>query len=274
MNNKPSRLTHRSVFSGAPGPGDTASAAVYPPREDSFLLIPFARVPPGTTVAEVGAGAGSAALSAAREGARVVATDLNPAALRQLRKRARAQGLELEAVRTDLLRGLGRFDRVLANPPYLPTLPEERDPDPWANLALDGGPDGCRVLARLVEDLASHLAPSGSAYVVVSSLQDPKRRSAILAGWQLVGGCHEVVASRQLEGERLEVLRLYRGTTTDARLRGARRAVRRTRARPRGTDGRRQSPRKNRPASSQATAPGRTTVRGAASARTRSPPGS
>ena len=247
---------------------------VYPPREDSFLLLAFARVPRGTTVVEVGAGAGSAALSAAREGARVVATDLNPTALCRLRARARTQGLELEAVRTDLLRGLGRFDRVLANPPYLPTLPEERDPDPWANLALDGGPDGCRVLARLVEELADHLTPSGSAYVVVSSLQDSKRRNAILAGWESAGGCQEVAASRQLEGERLEVLRLYLGTKTGARLRGARYAARRTRARPRGTGGRRRSLRRNRSGSSRAIAPGRTNARGAASARTRSPLGS
>ena len=111
---------------------------VYPPREDTLLILPFAEVAPGALFLEVGCGVGLAALTAARRGARVVATDVNPHALRHLRARARAEGLDLTPVRTDLARGLGRFDRLLSNPPYLPTRPEERDPDRWHNLALDG----------------------------------------------------------------------------------------------------------------------------------------
>ena len=181
---------------------------VYPPREDSLLLLPFAQVPARSSVLEVGAGAGLASLAAARAGARVVATDRNPYALRRLRERARAEALNVEAVRADLARGLGRFDRILANPPYLPTLPEERDPDRWHNLALDGGPDGCRVTARLVASLPEHLHLGGSAFVVVSSVQSEARLRAVARRWASVGGRRDVVAERALEGERLEVWRL------------------------------------------------------------------
>ena len=177
-------------------------------REDSLLLAQFAAVPSGTTVLEIGAGAGLAALTAARQGARVVATDLNPYALRELAARARGEGVDLSAVRTDLARGLGRFDRVLANPPYLPTRPEERDPDRWQNLALDGGPDGCRVMARLVEELDGHLADRGEAFVVVSSLQHAAAVERIRARWVDRGGQVDTVADRDLEGERLSVWRL------------------------------------------------------------------
>jgi len=178
---------------------------VYPPREDTFLLLPFARVAPGTRFLEVGAGSGLAALAAARAGARVVATDLNPFALRRLQHRAAAEGLSVDPVRTDLARGLGRFDRIVANPPYLPTRPGERDPDRWQNLALDGGPDGCRVFARLADELGEHLGPGGSAFVVVSSLQQADALSRIRAGWESRGGGVAVVDARVLEGERLEV---------------------------------------------------------------------
>jgi len=192
----------------AGGPeASNGEASVYPPREDSQLLVPFAEVPPGTLVLEVGAGTGLAALAAARRGARVVATDLNPHALRLLRRRARTDGVDLGLVRADLARGLGRFDRLLANPPYLPTRPEERDPDRWHNLALDGGPDGCRVTARLVRELDQHLTPGGVAFVVVSSVQDPDALAQVRRGWVGRGGTVETADSRKLEGETLEIWR-------------------------------------------------------------------
>lgn len=181
---------------------------VYPPREDTYLLVPFASVGPGTRLLEVGTGNGLLALTAARAGARVVATDLNPVALRTLRVQALREGLEVSPVRADLARGLGRFDRVLANPPYLPTRPEERDPDLWQNLALDGGPDGTHVTTRLVDELDQHLAPGGDAYVVVSSLQDPAALDRIRVRWAERGGRVEVVGGRTFEGERLDVWRL------------------------------------------------------------------
>ncbi len=180
-------------------------------REDSFLLARFAEVASGTRLLEVGAGTGLAALTAARRGARVVATDLNPHALDFLRDRARAEGLDLTLVRTDLARGLGRFDRLLANPPYLPTRPEDRDPDRWHNLALDGGPDGCRVFARLVDDLAEHLRTNGAAFVVVSSLQQPSSLAEIRGRWERSGGGVATADARELEGERLEVWRFTPG---------------------------------------------------------------
>lgn len=191
--------------------GSVEGPAVYPPREDTLLLLPFAMVGPGTLFLEVGAGSGLAALTAARRGARVVATDLNPHALRELRRRARAEGVDLSVVRTDLARGLGRFERVLANPPYLPTRPEERDPNRWHNLALDGGPDGSQVTARIVAEFDQHLTAEGEAFLVVSSLENAASLDRIRGGWQALGGTVEVADSRTLEGERLDVWRLRLG---------------------------------------------------------------
>lgn len=253
--------------------GETPS--VYPPREDSFLLLPFAAVAPGTRVLEVGAGSGIAAIAAGRAGARVVATDRNPRALARLREAARSEGLDLDCVRTDLARGLGRFDRVLANPPYLPTQPEERDPDPWTSLALDGGPDGCRVLARLFHDLPDHLAPRGEAYVVVSTVQDASALVGLADAWRAAGGRRSVVASRSLEGERLDVWRLdVADRIGRAPTRRANGGARRSRGPRGGTSPRPRTPPTNRSASSPVPAPGRALARGAASGRRRSLPGS
>jgi len=181
---------------------------VYPTREDTLLLLPFTEVAPGARFLDIGTGSGRLALSAARRGANVVATDLNREALRALDAIARAESLPIHLVRTDLATGLGRFDRVVANPPYLPTSPEQRDPEPGTNLALDGGPDGCRVTARIVAGLDDHLMPDGRAFVLVSTVQDPKGLARVRSDWTGRGGRLAVVVSRELEGERLDVWEL------------------------------------------------------------------
>jgi release factor glutamine methyltransferase len=190
-------------------PAEGPRSPFYPPREDTALLRPFAAsAEPGTWFLELGCGSGELALTAARVGARAVASDLNPHALRWTARRARAADLEVAPVRADLWAGLRRFRRVVANPPYLPTSPAARDPDPWQNLALDGGPDGTAVLDRILSGLAEHLLPSGRAFVLVSSRQSPGRLESLRARWRSGGGAAHVAATREWGGERLEVWEL------------------------------------------------------------------
>ncbi len=149
---------------------------MYVPNEDSYLLAEHADVGPGRTVLELGCGAGVASLVAARSGADVVATDVNPEAVRLLRRNARANGLRVEGVVADLLDGvrLAGVDRLLTNPPYLPTVPEERVQG-LLNFAFDAGPDGMALLRRLAEALAGRRDEVGAGFealVVVSTLQD------------------------------------------------------------------------------------------------------
>ena len=59
----------------------------------------------------------------------------------------------------------GPFDVIVSNPPYIPTgeiaglEPGVRDYEP--HLALDGGADGLRVVARLIEQAVPLLKPGG-----------------------------------------------------------------------------------------------------------------
>ncbi len=242
---------------------------VYPVREDTLLLLPFARVPGRGRLIEIGCGAGTASIEAAHHGWTVVATDRNPEALTRLRDRALAERLRIDPVRTDLAEGLSGFDRVLANPPCLPTRPGEQDPDRWVDLALNGGPDGLEPTDRIVGELPRLLRPGGRAFLVVSSLRSPRRWRQILDRWVSFGGRHRIAAHRALEGETLEVVELEApaGERSAATWPAGPR-----RRRPRGTGSRRPDRSGSRTASSRAPGRGRRSAQGAASIRTRSPP--
>jgi release factor glutamine methyltransferase len=203
---------------------------VYPVREDSELLASVVDARPGLRVLEACCGSGPAARRAAAQGAFVVAADRNPHALRSVRR----GGAGIALVRTDLLDGLTRFDRIYANPPYLPTPPGLEDPDPWHHLALDGGPTGLAVTERLLEALPDHLVPSGAAFLLFSSLQDAGEVDRLLARWRRRGGTWSVAAERTLpDGERLRVIRFSPPRRAVRRGKGSRRRTGpRRRARP------------------------------------------
>jgi SAM-dependent methyltransferase len=120
----------------------------------------------GATAFDVGTGTGVLALLLARAGARVVATDLDPAAVGCAAENARRFGLagRVEVVEADLFPP-GRARLVVANPPWLPAAPHGR---------LDRAvydPSG-EVLARLVGGLPDHLAEGGEAWIVLSDLAE------------------------------------------------------------------------------------------------------
>lgn len=79
----------------------------YPAMVETFLLplgpalVEACGIAPGMRVLDVAAGTGNASLPAAARGASVVASDLTPELLDAGRRRAEAQGLELEWVEAD-----------------------------------------------------------------------------------------------------------------------------------------------------------------------------
>lgn len=176
---------------------------VYSPAEDSDLLLRAAlrEVRPADRVLEVGTGSGYVAEGVMGLAASVVATDINPHAV------ATAHARGVDAVRTDLIRGLsGPFDLILFNPPYLPTLPAERMDD-WLEYALDGGPTGRVVIERFVAEAGRVLPDLGRILLLVSSLTDPDAVRELFAGQGFVSF---IVDTEAIGGETLYVIRAMR----------------------------------------------------------------
>lgn len=126
---------------------------------------------PGALVADIGTGSGAIAcgLAAARPDLEVLAVDQSLGALAVASDNVRTLGLasRVRLLAGDLFGPLaslgGSLDMVVANPPYLPSgiiagLPAEVERfEP--RLALDGGPDGMRVLRRIITEAPRFLRP-------------------------------------------------------------------------------------------------------------------
>lgn len=179
--------------------------AVYQPAEDSRLLCETAveRVGPDDRVLEVGTGSGYVALTVAREtGARVVATDVSPLAVREAHERAaEREDASVDVVRADLFGPFrdASFDVVLFNPPYLPTDPDE-EWDDWMEHALSGGEDGRRLVDPFLDGVGRVLRPGGRAYLLISTLTGP---DAVRERARANGLACEEVASEAFPFERL-----------------------------------------------------------------------
>ncbi|WP_312870450.1 putative protein N(5)-glutamine methyltransferase [Gordonia asplenii] len=169
----------------AVGPG-----VFIPRRRTEFLADQAIAVTPDAAVVIdmcCGSGAIGAAIAKARPTAHVYAVDIDPRATACARRNlARAAASvyvgDLFAPLPAMLRG--QVNVVVANVPYVPCgeiglLPAEaRDYEPIGT--LDGGPDGLRIAARVVDAARGWLHPDGHVLFEVSERQ-AETASAILA---------------------------------------------------------------------------------------------
>lgn len=182
------------------------------PKAGSLLFSRHVRPAPGERVLEIGAGAGLAAILAARAGCRVIATDVVAAAVRCVRENAVLNGV---ADRVDVrlgdaydpVRGLV-FDLICCSPPQMPT-PADRERDDPVAAADNGGLDGWALLDRLIAEAPAHLTPGGRLVFTLFAFLGVGRAEAALklAGLEprVIG--QETQAFPRLGHERLEHIR-------------------------------------------------------------------
>lgn len=180
---------------------------VYPPSEDTYLLMraAIAEARAEDSVIEIGCGSGVISASLIDRVRSILATDINPHAVRA------AASLGIPAVRADLFHGINsKFDLILFNPPYLPaeeemdSIPED---DKWLSAALDGGADGREVIARFLKGVKDIMSPRGRLLLLISSLTglDEVQELARRSGFNT-----EIVARERYFFEELYVLKLRR----------------------------------------------------------------
>ena len=147
----------------------------------------------GKRVVEPFSGSGPLGLLALQLGARQVAcVDLNPRAMEFLRHNATVNGLPesgFETIVADLAEYEPDepFDRLLANPPFVPTPPGIE-----GALHSAAGPDGNRLAELMISRLPSLLRPEGQVLFYVFQME--------AAGQPLLRRvCEQVLADRAVE---------------------------------------------------------------------------
>jgi len=135
---------------------------VYPAvTADTARFVEALPADPCESLLDLCSGSGVAALIAAsRYAARALSSDITEASVRCAEFNRRLNGIEnLAVTRGDLYEAAGdeTFDRIVANPPYMPSLKP-------AEVYAYGGELGDQITRRIVEGLPQHLRPGGRFY--------------------------------------------------------------------------------------------------------------
>lgn len=192
-------ITGRQEFYGRDF--EVTPAVLIPRPETEHVVEQSLRVAPqARRVLDIGTGSGILAVTLALElDARAVGTDISFAALEVARRNARRHQARADFIQCDLAAALtGRFDLIVANPPYIPPeeiaalQPEVRDHEP--RLALDGGPDGTAFYPRITAEAERLLEPGGWLVVEIGYQGAEAVRSAFGPAWS------ELATERDLAG--------------------------------------------------------------------------
>jgi len=195
------------------------SPGVLIPRPDTEILVESVldriRAIECPIILEIGTGSAAISVAVARDHrrARILATDISPAALAVARVNAREAGLgeSIDFVAGDLFSALrpdARFDVICSNPPYVPTI-ELADLEPEITRfeprqALDGGLDGLDVIRRLVREAGPYLKEHGALIIEIGDQQ----AESVVDLFSRLGGFTDVRTVPDLAGK----LRVVVGT--------------------------------------------------------------
>ena len=198
-------------------------SSVYPPSEDTFLLLDCLEEhftagdisnPPPLLSLEIGSGSGviSTFVRTICPQTFCIAVDINKQAAQASQETALVNKQEVEVVCSDLGFGIsglfGKVDLLIFNPPYVPTESEEVACSgieaSWA-----GGIDGREVINKFLPTATKFLSSTGVFFLLGIHQNKPEEICEIAKSFQLSGS---IVGGRKAGIEKLWVIKFVKSS--------------------------------------------------------------
>lgn len=141
------------------------------------ILLQFLETPDlqSKSFLELGCGTGIISVLAAKKGASVTASDINPTAIKNARLNARKNKVKIDVVLSDLFKNIPPqvFDYIIINPPYYPKTPANLQEAAWF----------CgtefNYFEQLFSSLSFYFSTHSKAYMILSEDCETERIKAI-----------------------------------------------------------------------------------------------
>jgi release factor glutamine methyltransferase len=175
---------------------------MYAPSDDSYLLADCIRQYNGRRALEIGIGSGLLLSILEKNFSFVAGSDIDLQALQHCRQQQTiSSNALLVCCDAGSAFGIGKFDLIVSNPPYLPNDDCYNIRDP----TVHGGPTGIETTVHFINSALPLLAGNGKMLIVISSFADSETLDNVVVENKLR---MKVVKEKRLFYETLSIIEL------------------------------------------------------------------
>lgn len=175
---------------------------MYAPSDDSYLLADCIRQYNGRRALEIGIGSGLLLSILEKNFSFVAGSDIDLQALQHCRQQQTiSSNALLVCCDAGSAFGIGKFDLIVSNPPYLPNDDCYNIRDP----TVHGGPTGIETTVHFINSALPLLAGDGKMLIVISSFADSETLDNVVVENKLR---MKVVKEKRLFYETLSLIEL------------------------------------------------------------------
>ena len=176
---------------------------MYAPSDDSYLLADCIRQYNGRRALEIGIGSGLLLSILEKNFTYVAGCDIDLQALQHCKQqKTSSANVLLVCCDAGSAFGIGKFDLIVSNPPY---LPNDNDNNNILDPTVHGGPTGIEATVHFINSALPLLAGDGKLLIVISSFANSSALDKVV----LENNMHKkVVKEKRLFYERLSIVEL------------------------------------------------------------------
>jgi release factor glutamine methyltransferase len=174
---------------------------MYAPSDDTFLLADCIRQYNGRRALEIGVGSGLLLNILEKNFAYVAGSDIDLQALQHCKQQKTSANVLLVCCDSGSAFGIGKFDLIVSNPPYLPNDDNNNIRDP----AVHGGPTGIELTVHIINSALPLLAGDGKMLIVISSFANSSALDKVVVENKMH---KKVLKKKRLFYETLSILEL------------------------------------------------------------------